>query len=381
MGKLLIITNDFPPRTGGIQNFLYELLKGFNPEEIVVYCSNWRKAKEFDLAQEYKVIRINSKVLLPTPKRIKEVTELVKRFECDRVLFGASTPLGLMTPALRAAGVKKIGALTHGHEAGWAGVPILRQIAKRALRDLDFITYLSEYTKNRIKKIVPKSSEFVRLAPGVDTSVFNPQYREKREELLERNKLTGKRIIFCVSRLMPRKGQDQLLEVWPELINKYPSAHLVFSGGGPYQRKLLKQVKAKSLQTNVTFLGTLKRAELASYYGMSEIFALPNRTRNFGLDVEGLGMVFLEAAASGIPTIGGKAGGVPDALLDETTGFLVTPKNKIELLSRLELLLQNPNLARTMGDAGRDWVVKNWNWAGRREQLKQLLEVSSALPL
>lgn len=371
-----MITNDFPPRTGGIQNFVYELLKGFDPQEVVVYCSNWRKAKEFDLAQNYKVIRIGSKVLLPTPKRAKEVIKIIERFDCDRVLFGASTPLGIMAPALRKAGIKKIGALTHGHEAGWAGIPILRQLVKRAFKDLDFITYLGEYTKNKLTKLTPNDTAFVKLAPGVDTTVFNLQYRANRAELLARKNLSGKKIVFCASRLMPRKGQDELLEVWPKVLQRNPSAHLLFSGGGPYKQKLLKKVKSKNLQNNVTFLGALPQKELAAFYGMSNVFAMPNRTRNFGLDVEGLGMVFLEAAACGIPTIGGRAGGVPDALVDETTGYLVTPKNRQELLARLDLLLQNPNLAESLGSAGRDWVVKNWQWASRREQLKQLLEVS-----
>ncbi|MGA0797971.1 MAG: glycosyltransferase family 4 protein [Candidatus Nanopelagicales bacterium] len=376
MGKLLVITNDFPPRTGGIQNFVYELLKGFDPQEVVVYCSNWRKAKEFDLAQNYKVIRVRSKVLLPTAKRTKEAIEIIKRFDCDRVLFGASTPLGVMAPALRKAGIKKIGALTHGHEAGLAGVPILRQLVKKAFQDLDFITYLGDFTRNKLARLIPSDAKFVKLSPGVDTAVFNLQYRANRDELLARNNLSGKKIVFCASRLMPRKGQDELLEVWPKVLQRNPSAHLLFSGGGPYKQKLLRKVNSKNLQNSVTFLGTLTQKELAAFYGMSNVFAMPNRTRNFGLDVEGLGMVFLEAAACGIPTIGGRAGGVPDALIDAATGYLVNPKKREELLAKLDLLLQNPNLAKSMGSTGRDWVVKNWQWASRREQLKQLLEVS-----
>lgn len=376
MGKLLVITNDYPPRTGGIQNFVYELLKGLDPEKVVVYCSNWRRAKEFDLLQNYKIIRTPSKVLLPTRKQTQEVIKIAKRFECDRVLFGASTPLGLMAPALRSAGIEKIGALTHGHEAGWAGIPILRQIVKKAFQDLDFITYISQYTKNKLMSLVPSDTKFVKLTPGVDINFFNLRYRDNREVLLKQLNLKGKKNVFCVSRLMPRKGQDRLIEVWPDLIKKHPTAHLLLSGGGPYKRKLLKKVKAKNLQNHVTFLGTLKHQELARYFSISDVFAMPNRTRNFGLDVEGLGMVFLEAAASGIPTIGGNAGGVPDAIVDESTGFLVNPNSKKELLARLDLLLKNPSLARSMGDAGRDWVVKNWQWAERREILKQLLEVS-----
>ncbi|MGA1099081.1 MAG: glycosyltransferase family 4 protein [Candidatus Nanopelagicales bacterium] len=371
-----MITNDFPPRTGGIQNFVYELLKGFDPQEVVVYCSNCRKAKEFDLAQNYKVIRVRSKILLPTAKRTKEAIEIIKRFDCDRVLFGASTPLGVMAPALRKAGIKKIGALTHGHEAGLAGVPILRQLVKKAFQDLDFITYLGDFTRNKLARLIPSDAKFVKLSPGVDTAVFNLQYRANRDELLARNNLSGKKIVFCASRLMPRKGQDELLEVWPKVLQRNPSAHLLFSGGGPYKQKLLRKVNSKNLQNSVTFLGTLTQKELAAFYGMSNVFAMPNRTRNFGLDVEGLGMVFLEAAACGIPTIGGRAGGVPDALIDEATGYLVNPKKREELLAKLDLLLQNPNLAKSMGSTGRDWVVKNWQWASRREQLKQLLEVS-----
>jgi phosphatidylinositol alpha-1,6-mannosyltransferase len=375
MGKLLVITNDFPPRIGGIQNFLYELLKGFDPEQVIVFCSSWRKSREFDLAQNYKIIRVRSSVLLPTKKRTKQAIEIAKTYNCDRVLFGASAPLGLMAPDFKRAGIKKIAALTHGHEAGWSGILILRQILKRIYKHLDVVTYLGEYSRKRLAPLMPASVEFVRLTPGVDTNLFHPRVKKDKEELLAKYGLRDKQVIFCVSRLMPRKGQDQLIEIWPKLLQRNPKAHLVLSGGGPYRRTLLRKVKIKNLQDHVTFLGRLTQAELARHYGMSEIFAMPNRTRNFGLDVEGLGLVYLEAAACGLPTIGGKAGGVPDALIEESSGYLIKPKSKKELVSRLDFLLQNPQVAYSMGEAGRDWIVLNWQWAMRREQLKQLLEV------
>lgn len=375
MGKILVITNDFPPRTGGIQNFVYELVKGLDPEQVIVFCSKWRKSREFDLAQNFKVIRIRSSVLLPTKKMTRKAIAIAQANGCDRVLFGASAPLGLMSKDLKAAGIKKTIALTHGHEAGWAGILGLRFLLKKAFADLNVITYLGEYTKTKISPLVPTACELVRLTPGVDTTVFNPRLRANRELVLGKLGLNNKKIVFCASRLMPRKGQDQLLEIWPKILQTYPDAHLVFSGSGPYKRKLTKKVKSKNLEKSVTFLGTISQKNLATWYAASDIFAMPVRTRLFGFDVEGLGMVYLEAAASGVPTIGTKAGGVPDALVDSSTGFLIKPKNEKELIDRIQYLLANPNLARTMGEAGRDWVVLNWQWAHRRAQLKQLLEI------
>jgi phosphatidyl-myo-inositol dimannoside synthase len=375
MNKLLVITNDFPPRTGGIQNFLHNLLAGFDPNQVVVFCSNYQRSKEFDLEQNYKVIRINSKILLPTKKRTKQAIKIAKEFGCDRVLFGASAPLGLMTAALKRAGIKKVVALTHGHEAGWAGVPILNQLLRKSLKDLDVVTYLGDYTKNKIAPFISPTTKFIRLTPGVDTNVFHPRTQDKKNELLARYQLSGKQVVFCVSRLMPRKGQDHLIEIWPKLLQRNPNAHLVLSGGGSYKRKLIKKIKNRNLQNNVTFLGRMKQAELADHYGMSSIFAMPSRMRFFGLDVEGLGMVYLEAAACAIVTIGGGAGGVPDALLDETTGFLIRPNDKRQLINRLDFLLQNPQVARQMGEAGRDWVVLNWQWATRQAVLRESLEL------
>lgn len=375
MNKLLVITNDFPPRTGGIQNFLHNLLAGFDPNQVVVFCSNYQRSKEFDLEQNYKVIRINSKILLPTKKRTKQAIKIAKEFGCDRVLFGASAPLGLMTAALKRAGIKKVVALTHGHEAGWAGVPILNQLLRKSLKDLDVVTYLGDYTKNKIAPFISPTTKFIRLTPGVDTNVFHPRTQDKKNELLARYQLSGKQVVFCVSRLMPRKGQDHLIEIWPKLLQRNPNAHLVLSGGGSYKRKLIKKIKNRNLQNNVTFLGRMKQAELADHYGMSSIFAMPSRMRFFGLDVEGLGMVYLEAAACAIVTIGGGAGGVPDALLDETTGFLIRPNDKRQLTNRLDFLLQNPQVARQMGEAGRDWVVLNWQWATRQAVLRESLEL------
>lgn len=375
MGKLLVITNDFPPRIGGIQNFLYELLKGFDPQQVVVFCSSWRKSREFDLAQNYKIIRIRSSILLPTKKHTKQAVKIAQTYQCDRVLFGASAPLGLMALELKKAGVKKTVSLTHGHEAGWSEIIFLRQILKRIFKHLDVITYLGDYSKKHLASLIPPTAKFVKLTPGVDTNVFHPRVKSGKEELLAKYGLSGKQVIFCVSRLMPRKGQDQLIEVLPKLLQRNPRAHLVFSGGGRYGRTLRKKVKNKNLQNNVTFLNTLSQVQLAGHYGMSEIFAMPNRTRNLGLDVEGLGMVYLEAAACGLVTVGGGAGGVPGALLDQTTGFLIKPRSKKELISRLDFLLQNPQVALSMGEAGRDWIVLNWQWSLRREQLKQMLEV------
>ena len=174
MPRTLVITNDFPPLKGGIQTFVSQLLSELDPNSIVVYTSNWSGATEYDKKLAYEVIRADTSVMLPTPKHLRKAKQLADQHQCDQVLFGALAPLALMSKALKRAGIKNIVALTHGHEAGWAQIPILRLVLKRCGKHVDVVTYLTNYTKQKISPLLGTQAKLIKLTPAVDSNRFAP---------------------------------------------------------------------------------------------------------------------------------------------------------------------------------------------------------------
>jgi len=172
---------------------------------------------------------------------------------------------------------------------------------------------------------------------------------------------------------MPRKGQDTLIEIWPEILKKVPTAHLLIVGGGPYKQSLHKKSFDLNVNSNVTLTGSVPWEQLPNFYASADVFAMPVRTRNFGFDVEGLGIVYLEASASAVPVIAGNSGGAPDAVINEVTGYVIDPKNKNQLIEKIVNLLINPDLRNRLGKQGRSWIEKQWQWPSRHLQIRKLL--------
>jgi phosphatidylinositol alpha-1,6-mannosyltransferase len=377
MAKTLVITNDFPPRPGGIQTFVHGLIEGLDPKDVVVLSSKFKGWQEFDKLQKYKVFRYDTEMLLPTPAVANYAIKLVKEFDCESVLFGASAPLGLLSAKLKENGIKKTVALTHGHEVGWSFTPGLKQTFQKIVKDVDKLTYLTKYTFEKIKEAIPESElvKFEQLTPGIDIEMFKPSNKETKEvqDLKHRFRIQDKLIVACISRLMPRKGQDTLIEIWPEVIKKVPSAHLLIVGGGPYKQNLHKKAFDLNINSNVTLTGSVPWEQLPTFYASADVFAMPVRTRNFGFDVEGLGIVYLEASASAVPVIAGNSGGAPDAVINEVTGYVLDPKNKNLLVEKIVNLLLNPDLRNRLGKQGRSWIEKQWQWPSRHLQIRKLL--------
>ena len=377
MAKTLVITNDFPPRPGGIQTFVHGLIEGLDPKDVVVLSSKFKGWQEFDKLQKYKVFRYDTEMLLPTPAVANYAIKLVKEFDCESVLFGASAPLGLLSAKLKENGIKKTVALTHGHEVGWSFTPGLKQTFQKIVKDVDKLTYLTKYTFEKIKEAIPESElvKFEQLTPGIDIEMFKPSNKETKEvqDLKHRFRIQDKLIVACISRLMPRKGQDTLIEIWPEVIKKVPSAHLLIVGGGPHKQNLHKKAFDLNINSNVTLTGSVPWEQLPTFYASADVFAMPVRTRNFGFDVEGLGIVYLEASASAVPVIAGNSGGAPDAVINEVTGYVLDPKNKNLLVEKIVNLLLNPDLRNRLGKQGRSWIEKQWQWPSRHLQIRKLL--------
>ncbi len=181
-------------------------------------------------------------------------------------------------------------------------------------------------------------------------------------------------MVVCVSRLVARKGQDTLLRAWPEVINKVPDAALLIVGSGPYGADLHRLAERTGLSASVYFTGSVPQAELPAYYAAGDVFSMPCRTRRGGLDVEGLGIVYLEASAAGLPVVGGDSGGAPDAILDGETGYVVGGRDLAALADRLISLLEDPAGAKAMGEKGRAWVERDWNWDVSATRLRALID-------
>ncbi|PJJ01471.1 phosphatidylinositol alpha-1,6-mannosyltransferase [Streptomyces sp. 2333.5] len=380
MHKTLIVTNDFPPRPGGIQAFLHSMALRLDASQVVVYASTWKRSAEgraataaFDADQPFPVIRDRTTMLLPTPRVTRRATGLLREHGCSSVWFGAAAPLGLMAPALRAAGARRIVATTHGHEAGWAQLPAARQLLRRIGAGTDTLTYLGEYTRTRIAGALAPTdaARMVQLPPGVDEKTFHPD--SGGDEVRARLGLAGRPVVVCVSRLVPRKGQDTLIEAMPAVLSAVPDAVLLIVGGGPYEKDLHALAAAKGVADAVRFTGAVPWEELPAHYGAGDVFAMPCRTRRGGLDVEGLGIVYLEASATGLPVVAGDSGGAPDAVLDGETGWVVPGGAPTPTADRIITLLRDPALRRTMGERGRAWVEERWRWDLLAERLKRLL--------
>jgi phosphatidylinositol alpha-1,6-mannosyltransferase len=367
-----LVTNDFPPRQGGIQSFVHELARRQPAGSVVVYAADSAGSAEFDHEQPFPVLRHPSGLLLPTPAARARVVSALREHDCTAVWFGAAAPLGLLAPALRAAGAQRVVALTHGHEAGWARLPAARQALSRIGAAVDVVTYLGEYFRRRLASTLGRRAELVRLPPGVDVETFRPD--ADRESVRVRYGLTGRPVVVCVSRLVPRKGQDVLIRALALVRRAVPDAALLLVGGGPAQDRLSGLARSLGVGDHVVFTGGVPHRELPAHYVAGDVFAMPCRTRWAGLDVEGLGMVYLEAAACGLPVVAGDSGGAPDAVRDGETGYVVHGRDVAAVADRLVTLLQDDALRARLGTAGRAWVSTEWRWDVLAPRLRTLLD-------
>jgi phosphatidylinositol alpha-1,6-mannosyltransferase len=371
MTRTLIVTNDFPPRPGGIQAFVHGLAVRQPAGSVVVYAPKWSGAEKFDADQPFEVVRHPTSLMLPVPAVARRAADLVRAHGCDTAWFGAAAPLGLLAPALRRAGVRRVVAQTHGHEVGWAQLPGARQTLQRIARGADVVTYLGEYTRRRLAAAVDGLTDLQRLPPGVDTDVFRPDV--DGTEVRRRLGLGDRPVVVCVSRLVPRKGQDVLVRALPEIRRRVPGAALLLVSGGPDAPRLQRLAVQTGVADDVVFTGSVEWAELPQYYAAGDVFAMPCRTRRRGLDVEGLGIVYLEASATGLPVVAGDSGGAPDAVREGETGYVVDGRSVAQVADRVATLLADRDLAARMGAAGRAWVEAEWRWDTLAARMGQLL--------
>ena len=373
--KVLLVTNDLGPRAGGIETFILGLIEGLPKNSLVIYTSSQNGQAPFDaqLLEKFGaiVIRDRAKILLPTPRISRKAVRILRQYEIQNVWFGAAAPLGFMASQLRNGGATNIVALSHGHEVWWAKIPILKKMMQKIIKDIDKLGYLGEFTKNEISKATTEVNKLVQIAPGIDTNHFQP--KKPNPNLVSKYQLEGRRVIVCVARLVHRKGQDQLIKALPDILKKYPDAILLIVGQGPIEQMLRNSARQLAVTHKVIFTGRVPHADLADYISLGEVFAMPVRSRFYGFEVEGLGISYLEASACGLPVVVGKSGGAVDAVIDQVTGLLVDGKNVNEITDAICRLLADPAKAQAMGQAGRGWVISDWQLSSWSAKFNDLL--------
>jgi len=379
VAKTLCITNDFGPRAGGIETFVMGLIERLPIGSVVVYTSAQGDTKEYDKnwldTFGVQVIRDKAKILLPTPRVSRAVQKVVRAEDIKVVFFGAAAPLAVMAGGLRRVGVKKIIALTHGHEVWWAKLWPFKWALGYIGARVDHLTYLGDFTRSEISRAlsVKAKAAMVKIAPGIDTTHFSPQ--PSAVQLRSSLGLTDKKVIVSVGRLVHRKGQDSLISAMPEILRRHPDAHILMVGAGPYREHLEKLVADLKLESAITFIGRIQHDELPRYICVGDIFAMPSRSRLAGLEVEGLGIVYLEASACELPVIAGKSGGAPDAVLEGETGITVDGRNPTEIAQAVIYLFDYPAQAVAMGRRGREWIYSTWRWEIWASKFTDLLKV------
>ncbi|MFB3852636.1 MAG: glycosyltransferase family 4 protein [Vicinamibacterales bacterium] len=369
--KALVVTNDFPPRIGGINDYVGQIVRRFPPGQAVVFTSSYPGAAGYDERFPHPVIRWPHSVLLPTRSALSKVLDLVRAERPTVVLFGATVPLALMGPAvLRRLGVP-YATCTHGLETGMARIPLgraaLRWIGERAA----LVTVVSAWTGSLLRPVM-RPARMERLPAGVDVERFHPATASSA--IRERHGLGTGPTVCCVSRLVKRKGQDQLVRALPRISRQFPGVRLLIVGAGPDGRRLRRLAKRHGVSGRVVMTGAAPYADLPAYFRAGDVFAMPCRTRLMGLDVEALGAVYLQASAVGRPNVAGDTGGVADAVQHGKTGLLVDGRDVGAVSDAIAELLGDRNLADRMGEEGAAWVRRELTWDLVSSRLQAMLD-------
>ncbi|RIK11152.1 MAG: alpha-(1-2)-phosphatidylinositol mannosyltransferase [Acidobacteria bacterium] len=378
--KMLLVTNDFPPRAGGIEQYMLTLLNGLAPSEVIVVAPECEGAREFDTAAEFEVIRLSATRgrIWPSPSLARYLARLAATRDVDFVAFASMLPLATLGPAISRYSQLPFVIWHHGAElAGVGRLPGLRQSMAALARRSSLQFVVSEWTLGEARRLLGDSSPLRLLRAGVDLTKFNP--RVDGSAIRRRYGIEDSLVVVCVGRLVPRKGQDTLIRVMPTLLKRHPDARLLIVGTGPSAKRLERLAELHGVMREVHFTGVVESDYLPAHYAAGDIYASPIRTRKLGLEAEGLGVVFLEAAAMGLPIVAGRSGGTSEAIKDGLTGILVDGTDDSEVVATLDRLLGDGELRHQMGDAGRRWMEEDFDKAGMaarfREAIAEVMQI------
>jgi phosphatidylinositol alpha-1,6-mannosyltransferase len=363
-----VVTNDYPPRVGGVQQYVWNLVRSLPADRVEVLAPRWEGWRAHDAEEPVVIHRWPATSIWPTDDVARRVGSMVAERGFERVLFGHGL-LAAIGPRARVPYV----ALTHGWEVWLARTPGLAAVLRGGLRGASAVTAVSRFTELRIRRSLGLREPFHLVYPGVDPDRFRPDVDGSavRAEL----GVDGARVVLCVSRLVPRKGQDALIRGMGLLRTLVPEAVLVIAGGGP-DRARLEGLAGEAPPGSVVFTGEVPDADLPAHYAACDVFAMPCRSRWMGLEVEGFGIVFLEAGATRKPAVAGRSGGADEAVEDGTTGLLVEGGEPKAVALAVSQLLTDAQRAERFGRAGRARVEREFTWARQAGRVAELLRAA-----
>ena len=366
--RTLIVTNDFPPRVGGVQQYVWNLVRHLPAARVAVLAPNWPGWMQHDRGAAFPVHRWPARFLWPTAELRQRIVSLIAEHRAELVVFGHGFPLPVMGPDLAARGTPYV-VLTHGAEVWLARTPPIAGSMRRAFEHAAGVTAVSRWTARALESVAPSALPMTVLHPGVDAERFSPSV--DGSVIRERHALGDRRVVVCVSRLVPRKGQDVLIAAMPLVRSLIPDGGLLIVGEGPDRRRL--EAAAGALDGSVVFAGEVRDDELPQYFAAGDLFAMPCRSRWGGLEVEGFGIVYLEAAAAARPSVAGRSGGSEEAIVDQVTGVLVEGREPKAVALAIARLLGDPGAMQTMGTAGRARIEQEFTWAERTKRFAEIL--------
>lgn len=357
--KHLLVTNDFPPKIGGIQSLLWEWWRRLPPDSFAVLTSPYAGAAAFDAEQAFHIERTREPVLLPHPWMVQRINTMARDVGVDLIVLDPALPLGLVGPSLDLP----YDVVLHGAEVTVPGrLPLSKQTLGYVLRRARHIVAAGGYPAAEAEHAAGRALPITVVPPGVDTDRFHPLADSERAQARADFGIPDDaELLVSISRLVPRKGFDTAIRAAALLHSSRPRLLLAIAGGGRDEQRL--RGLATSLDAPVRFLGRVSNDDLPRLYGCADAYAMLCRNRWGGLEQEGFGIVFLEAAACGVPQIAGDSGGAAEAVDHGVTGLVVRhPDDPREVAAAIEALLDDPAQARRMGAAGRERAVREFSY-------------------
>jgi len=373
----VFVTNDFPPKIGGIQTMLWELWRRLDPSSFVVLTTPHVDAPAWDADQPFRIVRTRERVLLPTPGLVRRIDDLASEVGADLVVLDPALPVGLVGPRLRTP----YGVVLHGAEVTVPGRLLgTRQLLRGVLRGADLVIAAGGYPLAEAERAAGGPLPSVVVPPGVDTDRFTPLDASARAAVRARLGLPVEgRLVVSVSRLVPRKGMDVLIRAAALLAPSRPDLTVAIAGGGRDHDRLERLVRTTGAP--VRLLGRVSHDDLPDVYACGDVFAMLCRNRWGGLEQEGFGIVFVEAAAAGVPQVAGDSGGAAEAVVDGETGLVVRhPDDPAAVADALARLLDDPAICARLSEAGRSRAVDTFSYDVLAGRLGEALTSWEAVP-